>query len=127
MPDFLVSLETLSCATCGVLFAVPVDRLRRLRENGEDFFCSSGHVNVFRPSELEKVKKQLEEMTRFRDNSRERMEYWQREAARLVYRCIVAGCDEHRSTKHAMRKHLATVHGIKEHMRALPADAGPSN
>lgn len=127
MPDYLVTLDSISCANCGVVFSLPWDRLQRLRENGKDFYCPSGHVNVFRPTELEKVKKQLEEMTRFRDNARQQVEFWQNEANKLVYRCIVAGCDEHRSTKHAMRKHRATVHGIKEHRLALAANAGPSN
>jgi hypothetical protein len=128
MADYLVSLESISCASCGVVFSLPAERLQRLRGNGESFYCPSGHMNVFRPSELDKVKKQLEEMTRFRDNARESKEYWQGEATKLVYRCIVAGCDEHRATKHAMRKHLATVHGfIQPITRALPADAGPSN
>lgn len=127
MPDYLVTLDSISCANCGVVFSLPADRLQRLRESGKDFYCPSGHVNVFRPSEIEKVKKQLEEMTLYRDNADSHRKYWQLQAEKLVYRCIVAGCDEHRSTKHAMRKHLATVHDIKEHRLALAADAGPSN
>lgn len=120
--------ENVQCAKCGCAIGVDAQRLARLRESGDPFWCTNGHENVFRPSKLDELKKQLEEMTRYRDNARERYEFWQKEAAKLVYRCIVAGCDEHRSTKHAMRKHLATVHGfIQPITRALPADAGPSN
>lgn len=53
-----VEMTLVSCAACGISFGMPADLNRRRREDGKDFHCPNGHVNVYK-SELESLKKQL--------------------------------------------------------------------
>lgn len=125
---------TETCASCGCEFTLPIAFQAALRRNGNTFYCPSGHGQSY-TGEVETLKKQvagltdqLAQMTTYRDNAKKRLDYCLSEAAKPVYLCIVAGCEERRGTKHAMRRHLRTMHGFAPHaVRALPADAGPSS
>lgn len=118
---------TVSCATCGCEFWMPVRFNGALMRSGNTFYCPSGHPQKY-TGEVEKLKKEIETLTSARDSARRDCDFWMRKASAPVYRCVVAGCDESRGTKASMRKHLETVHGFFEkNPRALPANAGPSN
>jgi len=41
------TLETITCAQCGVLFAVPSNFETKRREDGGDFYCPNGHSLCF--------------------------------------------------------------------------------
>lgn len=126
--------STITCCTCGCEFTMPEAFERALRQSGSLFYCPSGHPQRW-TSDVEKLKKQvadlaaqLAQMTEYRDNAKKRLDYCLAEATKPVYLCIVAGCEERRGTKHAMRRHLRTMHGFASNgVRALPADAGPSS
>jgi hypothetical protein len=55
-----ITLEETSCCNCGVLFAVPDDWLANRRETGAGFYCPNGHSLVFKKSEAQKLREQLE-------------------------------------------------------------------
>lgn len=40
-------LEAVTCYKCGVLFAIPDNLMRRLRDTGDSFYCPSGHGQCF--------------------------------------------------------------------------------
>lgn len=48
-----------ACASCGIVFGMPADLNRRRREDGKDFFCPNGHINVYK-GEVADLKKQIE-------------------------------------------------------------------
>ena len=52
----------ITCANCGQVFGLTEDRHTRLRASGDTFYCPSGHGNVFRPSDLEKAQKRIQEL-----------------------------------------------------------------
>lgn len=49
-------MKALECASCGVKIYLPEEIIARRREDGQTFFCMNGHANVFRPSEVDKLK-----------------------------------------------------------------------
>lgn len=53
-----VEMALVTCASCGIAFGMPTDLNRRRREDGKDFTCPNGHVNVYK-SDMETLKKQL--------------------------------------------------------------------
>ncbi len=53
-----VEMTLVTCASCGIAFGMPSDLNRRRREDGKDFHCPNGHVNVYK-SDLESLRKQL--------------------------------------------------------------------
>jgi len=57
-----VTLEHLSCAACGVLFAFDGDLMQKRRRDHQTFYCPSGHQNYFPgESDLEQLQRALEE------------------------------------------------------------------
>lgn len=55
-----IVLEAITCANCGMTFAMPERYLRKLRQEGGAFYCPAGHSQHFRESEVKKLTKQLE-------------------------------------------------------------------
>lgn len=55
-----IYFTTLDCASCGVVFAVPNELYDRRREDGDGFYCPFGHRNVFRETEVIKLRRQLQ-------------------------------------------------------------------
>lgn len=56
----LVSIETTTCATCGVEFGMPSPLLRARREGRASIYCPSGHRGIFDgPTEAEILREQL--------------------------------------------------------------------
>ncbi len=49
-------LTVLDCASCGMIFGITAGLETRRREDGKSFWCPNGHVNVWRQSELDKMK-----------------------------------------------------------------------
>jgi len=56
----LETLESVRCATCGILFGITSDYMRRRRDDHGDFSCPSGHINVYRgQSETDRLRAEL--------------------------------------------------------------------
>lgn len=58
------TLETLECGNCGTLFAVPEGFLDERRKTGATFYCPNGHGRVFRETNEDRLRKQLEHANR---------------------------------------------------------------
>lgn len=57
------------CITCGISILLTPARLADLKQTGATFYCCNGHPQVFSESKVSKLKQQLAEMTRYRDNA----------------------------------------------------------
>lgn len=69
----LVQFHYLSCAACGIPFAVTTEFESSRREDHETFFCPSGHSNFYpQQSKTEQIQKQL-------DAERKRREWVERD------------------------------------------------
>lgn len=68
-----VTLETLECCSCGVVFAMPGDMMRRRRDDHQAFYCPSGHANYYSgSSDKEVLREQLDRAESERNEARER-------------------------------------------------------
>jgi predicted RNA-binding Zn-ribbon protein involved in translation (DUF1610 family) len=59
-----IVLETLTCSSCGITFALPARFIQERREHGTSFFCPNGHERVFRDPEVKVLQKKLEQAQR---------------------------------------------------------------
>lgn len=59
-----VVLETTSCCVCGVVFAVPDYLIRARRNDGKSLYCPNGDSLSWRETEVDRVRKKLDEQTR---------------------------------------------------------------
>lgn len=66
------------CITCGISIPLTPARLADLKQTGRTFYCTNGHPQVFSESEVTRLKRQLEEMTRYRDNAVADRDDWKR-------------------------------------------------
>jgi hypothetical protein len=62
--DLKVNLETTTCCACGVPFAAPDYLIRARRNDGQTLYCPNGHHLSWRETELDRVRKKLDEQTR---------------------------------------------------------------
>lgn len=51
-----VTLETIDCCSCGVLYAAPDTFLAQRRKDGVPFYCPSGHSQSFTKSDAARAK-----------------------------------------------------------------------
>lgn len=58
------SLETTTCVSCGVAFAMPDYMLQKRRDEGGDFYCPNGHTLVYKTPEVTKLRASLQQAQR---------------------------------------------------------------
>lgn len=89
-------LTTLSC-WCGTPFAAPSALVKRCRESDQyKLYCPSGHVNVWRETEVKRLRKKS-------DADAKSILYWQ-ERARAEEAATVAEKRRHAATKGVLTK-----------------------
>lgn len=59
-----ITLSTITCCCCDVVFAMPDRLMNRLRQNGDWFFCPSGHRQHFTETEVDRLHRLLEAANR---------------------------------------------------------------
>jgi hypothetical protein len=89
-------LEVLSCAECGLLWAMPETYVNRRRNDGRLFYCPNGHGQLYRETEEDRQRKRAAERRRA-DNAEDAARI-QRERA-----------DRERRTAVALRGHLTRM------------------
>lgn len=62
-----IQLTTTSCASCGVVFAIPTPLIKKLKETGSGFYCPNGHSLSYGESEAQRLQKQLDRERRTRE------------------------------------------------------------
>lgn len=72
---------TIQCCVCAEPVCFTRDRHARLRETGENFQCSRGHVQYFTESENTRLRAEIERLKADRDWWRERAERYRDSAA----------------------------------------------
>ena len=58
---FAIEMKQVECATCGAVFGITAAFHSRRLDDGENFYCPSGHRNIFRPSTVERMRRDLAE------------------------------------------------------------------
>lgn len=72
--DFNQKLHTLTCCSCGITFAVPTYWRQQRLDDKAWFYCPNGHPQHFTESEIDRLKKELEQQKRS-------VEWWKNSAA----------------------------------------------
>lgn len=115
-----VRLESITCASCGVEFAMPAHLLDQRRDNGGQVFCPSGHTNHWGKTLADRLKAQLAEKERdlvFQKSQRE-AETKRAEAAteralkaeRKVQRAEAGVCTKCNRTFKQLAAHMKSKH-----------------
>lgn len=74
------SFVEVNCCRCHIVIPMPPSQYKTLRETGDWFYCSNGHGQHFTKSENEKLKEQLANMTKYRDNALGERDDWKNRA-----------------------------------------------
>jgi flagellar biosynthesis/type III secretory pathway protein FliH len=54
------AMEVVDCGECGTAFGTTEAFMDRRREDGKTFYCPNGHQRVFRETEVQRLKKELD-------------------------------------------------------------------
>lgn len=110
-------LETTTCASCGVLFAMPDHLMTTRRENKAAFYCPNGHILTFTLSEVEKLKAELarekEASQRARDESARKdrlLSAAKAQATKIKNRVANGVCPCCNRTFVNLQRHIGTKH-----------------
>lgn len=68
-----VTLETATCYSCGTVFAVAGNLLRRFKDTGDTFYCPLGHGQVFTKTTQQKLDEALAQARRARQEAEARI------------------------------------------------------
>jgi len=123
-PNFNVDLEQTDCCTCGVVFALPNTLLAHKRNNGGQFYCPNGHSLVYAETEVQKLRKRLDQALTRENEQRQRAEAEResaqremrradklaKEAARQKKRASAGVCSCCNRTFANLARHMATKH-----------------
>lgn len=118
------TLNVLECANCAMLFAITDAFERQRRADGQTFYCPSGHSNVYRETEAERLRKKLAHAEQQRDwaetsrkAARDQAERAERSAAaykgrvtRLKNRAAAGVCPCCNRSFENLRRHMAGQH-----------------
>ncbi len=74
--NFDTALVSHTCGKCGITWAQPQDFTGARRVDGETFYCPNGHPRVFRETDVEKLRKEMQAQI----DRKERERKWAAEA-----------------------------------------------
>lgn len=74
--NFDTALEAQVCGTCGITWAQPKEFTAQKRNDGKTFYCPNGHPWVFRETDLDKLRKEMQAQI----DRKERERQWAAEA-----------------------------------------------
>lgn len=110
-------LETLTCYSCGVVFAVPSYFKTKRLEDSKSFWCPNGHSQAFVESEVQRLKKQLEEQKRSTEWQRARAQRLEKDLqsqkgqmTKLKNRVAKGVCPCCKRSFQALARHIKTKH-----------------
>lgn len=118
------TMTRMICGKCGIEFDVPEPWRAEKEKTGEGWNCPNGHSRVYRETELDKVKKENEQLklAKQRAEERERIaraeqqgEQRKRVRAENKLKRVKCGvCPDCNRSFTNLRRHMATKHGTKK-------------
>lgn len=61
--EFTADMRRLVCPSCGCIYCIPEKMVSSRKEQGGNWYCPNGHTSSFCETELDSLKKQLQEET----------------------------------------------------------------
>lgn len=116
------TLETIECSECGILFAIPKDKLDREREStGNGWYCPNGHRQVFCETEavrlslrLYQAKVELKRQRNRTDEAFRRLAVLKENNAHLRKRIQAGVCPECHRHFDNLQRHMKMKHSSDE-------------
>src|SRR6185503_2487574 len=84
--NFSVWIDTVECYKCAMVFGMPMEFLRQLRETGDSFFCPAGHSQHFTETTVQRLERELK---RVKEQSQRDIE-WQRGQRQIAEKALIA-------------------------------------
>lgn len=124
----IITLETTTCAACGVVFGIPDYLIKKKKETGEDFYCPNGHSLVFGNSENKRLREALQKEKSARESAEAQSQEWftkfekeRKEKSRIqkrVHAGVCTCCNRHfvdleRHMKSKPSEHISTTKACK--------------
>jgi hypothetical protein len=120
----VVTLSTEECCECGVIFAMPDSLQRKLKANGEWFYCPNGHRQHYTETEAQRLQKQLDRERRTREAYQSQARSYERQrdeaqrsaaahkgqATKLRKRAAAGTCPCCKRTVSQLSEHMKTKH-----------------
>lgn len=110
-------LVEIRCSACGVHFGMPLFLQREHKKHGSTFYCVNGHARVYAESDVDVLKRQLEEEKKRYQSTLSRLNDAQRaaekaatELKRAKKRAAAGVCPCCNRTFVALGRHMKTKH-----------------
>ena len=121
---YTAQLETQTCGECGIEFAAPSWFWKERRENKKGWYCPNGHSRVYRETDSEKVRREMQAQV---DAQKRRVEFlkreveMEREAAATTRKILTKTCSALTKTKNRIANGVCPIcrrsfKGMHEHM-----------
>jgi hypothetical protein len=105
-----VTLTSVTCCSCSVLFAMPEVLRARLQRDGGSFYCPNGHAQHFTQSETTRLRAKLDEAMRTNTQLAADLAAEQRERARITKRVSAGVCPCCNRSFANLARHMASKH-----------------
>ena len=105
-----ITLETVTCCNCSVVFAMPDYMIKRLQERGGSFYCPNGHSQYYTKSEVQRLREKLDEQTRAATQMAERAKAAEQKMKRMGKRVSVGVCPCCNRTFQQLARHMKAKH-----------------
>lgn len=107
-------LDRTNCPECGVIFGIPEELMKKLREKGTTFYCPNGHKLHFGDSENDRLRRErdrLKQQMAEKDDAIERRDRWLE--------------DQRKDIEHEKRRHAATKGNLTKAKKRANAGVCP--
>lgn len=105
-----ITLPTLTCCNCGVVFAMPDRLMANLRASGDWFFYPSGHRQHFTQTEADRLRGLLEAANRRNTELVDEVARVRHEKKRIERRVSAGVCPCCNRTFVNLTRHMASKH-----------------
>ncbi|MBN3756051.1 hypothetical protein G3N95_24125 [Paraburkholderia sp. Tr-20389] len=105
-----IALSTITCCSCGVVFAMPDQLKNQLRQSGDWFFCPNGHRQHFAQTEADRLRALLEQANRRNTDLVDEVARVQREKKRIERRVNAGVCPCCNRTFVNLARHMVSKH-----------------
>jgi hypothetical protein len=105
-----LTLGTVTCCACGMVFAMPESLIARRKSDGKSFYCPSGHVQAFVQSEAQRLRALLDQANRRNTELAAECTRVTREKQRIEQRIAAGVCPCCNRTFQNLARHIASKH-----------------
>ncbi len=111
--------ELMECGECGINYYVPYWFYRERKDHGKGWTCPNGHSRIYRESDVDRLKKQIEALKVDRDRVSNRADSLDRVLKRTKARIARGVCPECKRSFPNLHRHMDAKHPGYEKVRHI--------